>query len=226
MIVDPPFNLAKKYGSGLKDNFGSDDEYTEWAQQWIFECYRVLKPTGSIYLFNRPENNALLYPWVRDWFKFRRWITWGFPVNMGHSKTNYTRAQYSILFATKSDDYTFNRDAILMPYKNPTDKRIMALTAAGSKGRARYDWITDIDIVKNVSKEKQSDFINQIPEELLKIFIGASSNEGDIVMDCCSGSFSTSSAALQLQRSAIGIDIAMRHCLIGKNRTKVIIDER
>ena len=221
VIVDPPFNLGKKYGSGLNDHWNEQKDYVAWAQKWIAECARVLKSTGSIYLFNRPENNAYLLPIVETYFVFRRWITWGFPVNMGHSKTNYTRAQYSILFATKSDTYTFNRDAILMPYRNPTDKRIQKLVAEGSGGRARYDWITDIDIVKNVSSEKQSDFINQIPEALLSVFIGASSNEGDTVMDCCSGSFSTSATALKLGRSAVGIDIAIQNCLIGKRRTHV-----
>ena len=45
------------------------------------------------------------------------------------------------------------------------------------------------------------------PHEMLAHIIGASSYEGDIILDCFSGSGSTAVAALTLNRCAISIDI-------------------
>ena len=46
VFADPPFNVGIKY-KGYKDNSGT---YREWCADWIAECFRVLKPTGSFYL--------------------------------------------------------------------------------------------------------------------------------------------------------------------------------
>lgn len=46
VFADPPFNVRIKY-KGYKD---SNLNYKEWCEQWIAECFRVLKPTGTFYL--------------------------------------------------------------------------------------------------------------------------------------------------------------------------------
>jgi site-specific DNA-methyltransferase (adenine-specific) len=101
----------------------------------------VLKDTGSLYLINYPEINARLLPFLEDnlELKFRRWITWHYPTNIGHSKRNFTRNQRSILIFTKTENYTFKRENIIQHYKNPTSNKIKKRLAEGSKGRISYD---------------------------------------------------------------------------------------
>ncbi len=53
---------------------------------------------------------------------------------------------------------------------------------------------------------------------LLKIFIKASSNKGDSVLDPFAGSFSTCAAAKELDRNSVGIDINPKYVKIGKKR--------
>lgn len=51
----------------------------------------------------------------------------------------------------------FNK--VKQPYKNPNDKRVRKLIENGSKRTRMYDWFSDIQIVKNVSKEKQDTLV-------------------------------------------------------------------
>jgi len=214
VITDPPFNIGKDYGV-YKDrkNF---DEYIEWCKQWLKECIRLLKPHGSLYLFNFPENNAFILPFIKENMNFKRWMTWHYPTNTGHSKTNFTRTQHSIIFATKTKKHKFNKDDIAEPYKNPTDKRIIERLKNGSKGRTPYD-VFHFNLVKNVSKDK-TPHPCQIPVPLMKMFIKASSDVGDIVLDPFGGSFSTNAAAKELGRNSIGIDINPEYVKIGEDR--------
>ena len=147
---------------------------------------------------------------------FKRWMTWHYSTNTGHSKTNFTRTQHSIIFATKTKNHKFNRNEIAQPYLNPTDKRIQERLKNGSNGRTPYD-VFHFNLVKNVSKDK-TEHPCQIPVPLLRIFIKASSNPGDTVLDPFAGSFSTNAAAKELGRNSIGIDINPKYVEIGKKR--------
>ena len=54
VFADPPFNLGKDYGKGVSDRLKSE-EYLSWSKQWLSESIRVLKPGGSIFIFNLPK---------------------------------------------------------------------------------------------------------------------------------------------------------------------------
>ena len=219
VITDPPFNIGKDYG-GVYEDKKKFSEYIEWCKTWLAECIRLLKPTGSLYLFNYPENNAYILPFLQEHMIFRRWMTWHYPTNTGHSKTNFTRTQHSIIFCTKTKKAIFNKDDIAEPYKNPTDKRIKERLKNGSKGKTPYD-VFQFNLVKNVSKDK-TPHPCQIPTPLIKVFIKASSNERDTIFDPFGGSFSTSASAKELNRNSISIDINPKYVDIGKKRLEKI----
>lgn len=219
IITDPPFNIGKKYNS-YADN-KSKEEYIQWCESWLKECIRVLKDGGALYLFNYPENNAYLMPFLDKHLTFRRWMTWHYPVNTGMSPTNFTRSQHSILFYIKGKNpRIFNKEEIAEPYRNPTDKRILERIRNGSKGKTPYD-VFHFNIVKNVNKDK-TPHPCQIPVQLLEIFVKASSNVGDIVLDPFGGSFSTAVAAKKLKRNSISIEIDKVYCKIGEERLNKI----
>ena len=215
IITDPPFNIGKKYNSYVDRK--SKEEYLNWCKLWLKESIRTLKEGGALYLFNYPENNAYLMPFLDENLTFKRWMTWHYPTNTGLSKTNFTRSQHSILFYIKGKkNKVFNKKDIAEPYKNPTDKRIKKLVANGSPGRMLYD-VFHHNIVKNVSKDK-TDHPCQIPVKLIETFIKASSDPGDLVLDPFGGSFSTMAAAKKLGRKSIGIEIDKKYIKIGKER--------
>jgi DNA modification methylase len=216
IITDPPFNIGKKY-EAYTDKLGFE-EYIEWCKKWLDECIRILKDEGSFYLFNYPENNAYLKIYLDKKLKFRRWLTWHYNTNTGHSKRNYTRTQHSILFYTKSDKYVFNKTEVVQPYKNPTDKRIRKLIANGSNGTGPYDTFI-FNIVKNVSKEK-TEHIAQLPLALVDIFVRASSKKNQLVFDPFLGSGTTAVAAKKNGRNYLGCEISEIYWKIIQERLK------
>ena len=62
----------------------------------------------------------------------------------------------------------------------------------------------------------------QKPVALLERVIKASSNEGDIVLDPFSGTFTTSFVAMQLKRKSIGIEIQEEYVKIGLRRLQIM----
>ncbi|MDJ0554880.1 MAG: DNA methyltransferase [Microcoleaceae cyanobacterium MO_207.B10] len=56
MFADPPFNLGKNYGNKSNDSL-ADSEYLNWCFAWINECCRILKPGGSLFIYNLPKWN-------------------------------------------------------------------------------------------------------------------------------------------------------------------------
>lgn len=214
VVTDPPFNIGKKYDS-YNDNL-KFEEYLNWCYKWLGEVTRILKPEGSLYLFNYPENNAYLKVYLDKKMKFRRWLTWHYNTNTGHSKINYTRTQHSILFYTKSNKYVFNKEEIVQPYKNPNDKRIKKLLSEGKKGTGPYD-VFIFNIVKNVSKQK-TEHIAQLPVELVELFVKASSLQNQVVFDPFMGSGTTAIAARKNGRHYLGCEISKKYYGIIQDR--------
>jgi len=242
IFVDPPYNANLQYGKYYNDNL-SWDEYYKQAHNWFKEYKRILKPTGSLYLINYPEINARLLPYFEDTLKLKlkRWITWHYPTNIGHSKKNFTRSQRSILFLTKSNKYTFNKKNILQQYKNPNVEKIKKLIENGRKGRVAYDALSfldiidmkftegnknlfdvhDINLLKNVSKNRlNKEHPCQLPFELIRRFIKVSTNKNNIILDPFAGTFSTSFIASELGRNSIGIEINPNYVKLGYKRFK------
>lgn len=246
VVTDPPYNIGLSYNK-FKDKKPWDKYYSDLVVV-LKEIKRILTDDGSLYLVNYPELNARILPILEDeiGFIFKRWLTWHYPSNIGHSKTNFTRSQRSILFMSKTKENLFNKDMIVQPYKNPKVGKIKKLIDAGKLGRTPYDGLELKDLqeiigIKEFNEDVQSDFINlnllknvckdrsgdenikhpcQLPLSLLKVFIKASSNKNDIVLDAYAGTFTTSLAAKQLGRKSIGIEIDSDYVKLGVKRLK------
>ncbi len=163
IITDPPYNIGLDYGV-CKDKLGKAI-FIERCKTWLAECARILEKKGSMYLISYPEINAYLMPFLDDVLKlkFRRWLTWHYPTNIGHSPRNFTRTQRSILYYTKSNNYVFNKQEIMQQYKNPDDRRIKERIGKGVEGRGAYDVLKLTDIIEINKKYDAEDLI-----ELLK----------------------------------------------------------
>jgi len=203
VFADPPYNIGIQYGEHWDDSM-PDEEYLEWCLEWIGLCYAKLKTTGSMYLMHYPTVAAMWFNSI-NYMKLKHWITWNYSSNIGHSKTNYTTAQRTILYYTVSNKYTFNALADPQPYKNPKDKRIQERMARGHVGTTPYNW-WPFELVKNVSKEK-TDWKNQIPLALVERIVKISSNPGDLVLDPFMGSGTAAVAANKNGRDYIGFDL-------------------
>jgi len=72
IIVDPPYNI------GI-DSWDKIDDYLNWCKRWVLECVRILKETGSLYIFhNQMPFIARLVMWIEKntSLVFKSMITW------------------------------------------------------------------------------------------------------------------------------------------------------
>jgi len=164
IITDPPYNKGLDYGDKFNDS-RSQSEYYKWLKSRLKDIPRILNDKGSFYIISYPEISARLLPFLEDELNlnYRGWITWHYPTNIGHSSKNYTRSQRSILFFTKTKNYSFNREKLIQHYKNPTAPVIRKRIAQGHKGRTSYDLFRFLDLI-----ELQKGLVDVIDVDLLK----------------------------------------------------------
>ncbi|MCS6794530.1 MAG: site-specific DNA-methyltransferase [Raineya sp.] len=211
-IIDPPYNLKVAEW----DIFNSFDDFLDFTYDWIDRLLPKLKETGSLYIFNTPFNSAYILQYlVKKGLFFRNWITWDKRDGFAASKKKYNNAQETILFFTKSNIYTFHADDIRIPYDS--QERIKHAMQKGILKNGKR-WFpnpngklcTDVwHISSERHKQKQNGKTIKMPHatpkplEMIQRIIKASSNEGDLILDCFSGLGTTAIASYLLKRNFI-----------------------
>jgi DNA modification methylase len=201
---DPDYNVGIKYGD--KSYTRTFNEYIDWYIELAKESLRVLKDTGNMFLINYPKQNAYLRVKYLDdaCYEISDYV-WIYNTNVGHSPNRFTTAHRSILHCRKTKDNKFYKENVAVPYKNPTDRRILNNLANGSKGRMPYDWFY-FDLVKNVSKEKTFHAC-QIPQNLSEMLIKSCTMPKNIVLVLFGGSGSEIETCKILNRQYISTEI-------------------
>ncbi len=214
---DPDYNVGVKYGD--KSYTKAFNEYIAWYIELTRESLRVLKDDGNMFLINYPQQNAYLRVTYLDsaCYEVLDYV-WVYNTNVGHSPHRFTTAHRSILHCRKTRHNKFYKDNVAVPYKNPTDKRILHNLANGSKGRMPYDWLY-FDLVKNVSKEKTFHAC-QIPQKLSQTLIESCTMPKDIVLILFGGSGSEVEICKDLGRQYISAEIDEKYYEIILDRLK------
>ena len=206
-LTDPPYNIGHKYGN-VSDRLKKED-YRDMIKRVLKSSYDAADDSANFFMIHYPEAIAELWPVLtkETGWKFKQWLTWVYPSNIGMSKKSWTRASRTILWLVKDEGGSpkFYPNRIVRPYRNPWDSRVSQLMSDGKKGCSLYDW-WEINLTKNVNKEK-SDYSNQIPQTLLRRIIRSTTDVGDTVADPFSGTFSTVKAALATGRLGWGCDM-------------------
>jgi len=201
---DPDYNVGIKYGD--KSYTKTFDEYIEWYMELAKESLRVLKDSGNMFLINYPKQNAYLrVNYLDEACHGVSDYVWVYNTNVGHTPKRFTTAHRTILHCRKSKNNKFYKGNVAVPYKNPTDRRILRNLANGSKGRMPYDWFY-FDLVKNVSREKTFHAC-QIPQKLSEMLIKSCTMPGDIVLILFGGSGSEVEVCKVLKRYYISAEI-------------------
>jgi len=112
IIADPPYNIGKDFGNDSDKQ--SMDEYLKWCDKWMSECYRILKPNGTMFIYGFSEILALLLARVPHHIN-RRWIIWHYTNKNVPSLNFWQRSHESIIVLWKSDK-VFHRDEIREAY--------------------------------------------------------------------------------------------------------------
>lgn len=212
-------------------------------QVMIYERIKLLKDllshNGSIYVHCDWRLNASIRLILDEIFGstlLQNEIIWAYK-GPSPVKKFFPQKHDTIYVYNKSKNRIFNYQDILIPYDEATMKRREhAETKKGGikfagkdlaeyeKGRVPQDWWDDIPSGGQISRNELVGYPTQKPEKLLERIIKASTNEGDLVLDCFVGSGTTAAVAEKLHRKWICSDLGKfaihttRKRLIGAQR--------
>jgi adenine-specific DNA-methyltransferase len=225
VVTSPPYNIGKEY-----EKRRSLEVYLAEQEETFKESVRVLRDDGSIcwQVGNHVAIDGeiypldmLIYPIAKKYgLKLRNRIVWHFGHGL-HSTKRLSGRHETIIWFTKSDEYTFNLDPIRVPQKYPGKRNYKNGAKKGELsgnplGKNPSD-VWDIPNVKSNHPEKTKHPC-QFPIELIERLVLSMTNENDIVVDPYVGVGSALCAAVIHGRKGFGSDIGKEYLNIAKER--------
>ncbi len=251
IICSPPYWALRDYGNdGQMGSEGTEREFLE-ELVGVFNHYRqYLKDDGCLFVeigdsaFKNQYSGTLekfvLLMIESGWYLRERIVL--HKDNYGSNRPNTWTPAYSMLyFFSKGEKYKFNRDEIRRPYdgQRPPRAHIYKKTIDGDGiGRPRFPNplgkpATNVITVRNrawisaLEKKTGQRFTHPatFPVALTKEPILATTDEGDLVIDCFSGSGTTGIQCLKLKRKYIGVELNEDFVNLSKLRLSVEFED-
>lgn len=231
IFADPPYFLSNNgttchAGRRVSVNKGEWDrsrgfhEDVAFHRAWITQAYRVLKPSGTIWISGTIHNIYQCgYLLQETGFHLLNDICWYKPNAAPNlSCTTFAHAHETLLWAKKSKDHRHYFAYQLM--KNGSFPEDM-LKNPGKQMRSVWSIPTPTPSEKIFGKHPA-----QKPLALLMRILMASSKEGDVILDPFAGAGTTGIAALKLgKRLFIGIEREEAYLEIARKRAEHLISQ-
>lgn len=210
VFADPPFNLSKQYGNQVNDS-RPDEEYISWCREWLDHCVRVLKPGGSLFVYNLPKWNIRLGNYLAECgLTFRHWIAVNVKLTLPIPGRLYP-SHYSLLYFTKGNPTTFRKIRTPIEKCRHCGREIKDYgghrDAMNPLGVNLTDVWNDIAPVRHWKFKSRKRPLNQLSTKLLERVVQMSTCEGDVVLDPFGGSGTTYDVCERLGRNWIGIEL-------------------
>jgi len=229
VLLDPPYNISKKYGDTLFKSMSSD-EYIAYVEEIFLNCLRVLKPSGTMYIcgdWNSSylQRKALEHLENQGMCDVINRITWSRDKGRGANNNWKNNIEDIWMVVKDKNSYYFNVDAVKM--------RKTVLAPYKDKNGNNKDWTTDengayrmtapsniwFDItVPFWSMSENTDHPTQKSEKLYAKLILASSKPGDLVYEPFAGVCSGAVTSKKLDRQYIAIEYEKEYALLGQKR--------
>jgi len=194
VITDPPYNIK----------FRGYDTYTDtMPDEEYIDMMRMFSGLPSAIVQYPEEMMSLVYPALG---KPDEVLSWCYNTNIGKAfrLINIYNAQP-------------NFNLVRQPYKNPTDRRVNRRMMQGSTGASMYDWFSDIQLEKNVSKGRCFHPC-QVPVSLMERLIILLAKKSSIIIDPFMGVGTTGIAAQRLGYRFVGIELSQEYYRLAKGR--------
>jgi adenine-specific DNA-methyltransferase len=237
IITSPPYNVGKEYEKKV-----SIEKYLKEQENVIDELIRVLSRKGSIcWQVGNYVNNGEIYPLDIFYYKIfkdrgmqlRNRIIWHFGHGL-HASKRFSGRYETILWFSKTNEYTFNLDDVRIPAKYPGKRHFKGDKRGELSGNPlgknpsdtweflQNEWEScfwEIPNVKSMHPEKTAHPC-QFPIELVERCVLALTREGDTVLDPYAGVASTSIASLKNNRKSICFEREPSYWALGVDRIK------
>jgi site-specific DNA-methyltransferase (adenine-specific) len=217
IITDPPYGVG--FSKGFDDSLS---HVTSHIAAWFQAMSRILKDGSHIYIFIPTVEVGL---WVTEANKY-------FTLKNILSARTYTSGTYL------KDNYYFNNQLVLFLHKGKGKKfkeyDIIPTSEAWFKDKRNknpkpytyaYPAFLPDKLYANTRGSKKKRHPAEKNPELIKFFIGVSSNPGDVVLDPFMGGGSTGIACAALNREFIGIELNPKYYNMATQRIKEVQNE-
>ena len=223
VVTSPPYNIGKEYEKRLKL-----ETYVEQQASVIRECVRVLSPRGSIcwQVGNYVEQGAIipldtiLYPVFNELgLKMRNRIIWHFEHGL-HCTNRFSGRYETIIWFTKTGDYTYNLDPVRVPQKYPGKKYFKGPNVGQYSGNPLGKNPGDVWVIPNVKSNhvEKTGHPCQFPVELIERLVLSMTDYEDWVLDPFLGTGTTVVAAILHGRRGIGAEIVPKYVELARDR--------
>ncbi len=223
IFADPPYNIGKNF-NGKIERWETEESYLEWCYEWLDLCIQKLKPNGSFYVMTATQFMPYFDIHLRKKLTILSRLVWSYDSSGVQAKKYYGSMYEPILFCVKDkNNYTFNTNDILVEAKTGAKRKLIDYrkavpTVYNSEKVPGNVW--EFSRVRYRMDEYEN-HPTQKPISLLERIIKASSNEGDLVLDPFSGTFTTCFVAKELNRNSIGIELQDGYVKIGLRRLQL-----
>lgn len=222
LIADPPYNIDKNFDDD-KFKTRSESEYREYTESWLKLALPLLKQTASVYVCCDWKSSLIIGDVLSKYLTVKNRITWQREKGRG-AKRNWKNSMEDIWFATVSDDYKFNLDAVklrrrvIAPYRENNVPKDWEETKSGNfRDTCPSNFWDDIS-VPFWSMAENTEHPTQKPEKLIAKLILASTDTNDTVFDLFLGSGTTAVTAKKLERRFVGIEKSKLYCALAQER--------
>jgi len=233
VFADPPFNLDKRYGPTRTDS-RPEQEYLDWSRRWLRECIRILKPGGSLFVYNLPSWQIQLGAWLMSQksLSFRHWIG----VSMKNSPPRPNRlypAHYGLLYFTKGTPAVFEKDRVRVQQPKCRECDTPLADWGGYKDKLHpagvnlSDIWTDTAPVRHKRYKVRGKGVNEIDPKIPERAILLTTNPGGIVLDPFGGGGTTYRMAELHGRYWIGCEIEdCEHISVGLRTVGATVSDK
>ncbi len=222
VVTSPPYNIGKPYEERLEIK-----EYISWHRDVIKNISDRIKNTGSIcWQVGNYVKDGCIFPldylfnpiFEEFGLKLRNRIVWQYGHGL-HQTRRFSGRYEVVLWYTKSDEYTFNLDAVRVPPKYPGKRAYRGAKkgqlSGNPLGKNPEDvWVVtdsthDIWNIPNVKAGhvEKTEHPCQFPVGLVERLILALTNKEDVVFDPFTGTGSAGVAALLHERRFLGCEL-------------------
>ncbi|MDZ7402226.1 MAG: site-specific DNA-methyltransferase, partial [candidate division KSB1 bacterium] len=211
-----------------RDTWGRGlDSYLQWFYETAVLLRELLSEDGSIYVhldWHIGHYVKTLMDEVFGYSNFLNEVVWAYFAFKRKTAKKFPMKHDVIMSWTKTDNYVWNTQfkphskEYLKRWKKDESGRYYRDDVNPTKGGTRIIYLDELegDIIDSVWDDippvnpvavERTNYSTQKPEKLIERIIKASSNEGDLVLDCFCGSGTTPAVAEKLNRRWIACDL-------------------
>lgn len=218
IVTDPPFAIDFK---ATKQNYNrtasrvmqgyneiKQKDYYDFSVKWMEQAFRILKESGSMYVFSGWNNLKDILSALDD---------------VGFVTINHIIWKYQFGVVTKTKFVTSHYHCVYV-CKNPKKRKFYPFVRFGknqktSEGRSlHYKDKEDVWDIKREYWTGDQKTPTKLPAEVIKKILQYSSKEGDLVCDPFLGSGQVAVVSKQINRNYLGFEIVKKYHDFTKKR--------